>query len=89
MRAWIGLVAGQTAETLIMPYVMSGLTDPINDIQLQSYNTLKALGAEYVANNEEDLKDQLNYGPRVRPAACCFVRTRSRPPSEYFLFCTG
>lgn len=52
-------------ETLMMPYLLSGLFDATNEIQQKCLETVNSIGAEYERNNEDKLKDQMDYGERA------------------------
>jgi hypothetical protein len=57
-----------------MPYVLSGLSDNNNDIQIMTYETMKALGEEYERDHEADLADEKFYQKQTDQIVCFIIK---------------
>ena len=51
-------------EPRLLPYVLSGLTDPVASIQASALEWVRVLGEQHVGDNEQEFKDKLRYMPR-------------------------
>lgn len=51
-------------EPRLLPYVLSGLADPVASIQESALEWVRVLGEQHVGDNEQEFKDKLRYMPR-------------------------
>jgi hypothetical protein len=55
-------------ETLLMPYLLSGLADASAEVRELARDTLEALGVEHEREHAEELADVLRFAPPPHPA---------------------
>jgi hypothetical protein len=51
-------------EPRLLPYVLSGLADPVASIQASALEWVRVLGEQHVGDNEQEFTDKLRYMPR-------------------------
>ena len=51
-------------EPRLLPYVLSGLADPVASVQESALEWVRILGEQHVSDNEQEFKDKLRYMPR-------------------------
>ena len=51
-------------EPRLLPYVLSGLADPVASVQESALEWVRILGEQHISDNEQEFKDKLRYMPR-------------------------
>lgn len=63
-----------------MPYMLSALSDPLEDIQLEGLQAVEQLGEQYEQEHEEDLLDQKRFSHLLPSNICQDTRAPILPP---------